>query len=76
MKQLIITNSLKPGLDIARAMDEQGMSQSRLAVLSGLARNTIYRYIDCDYPMRLENAERIAMALGADEIVIKVRRGS
>lgn len=76
MKQLIITNSLKPGLDIARAMDEQGMSQSRLAVLSGLARNTIYRYIDCDYPMRLENAERIARALGADEIVIKVRRGS
>lgn len=76
MKQLIITNSLKLGLDIARAMDEEGMSQSRLAVLSGLSRNSIYRYINCDYPMRLENAERIARALGADEIVIKVRRDS
>lgn len=76
MKQLIITNSLKPGLDIARAMDEEGMSQSRLAVLSGLSRNTIYRYINCDYPMRLEAAERIAKALGADEIIIKVRRDS
>ena len=57
-------------------MDEEGMSQSRLAVLSGLSRNSIYRYINCDYPMRLENAERIARALGADEIVIKVRRDS
>ena len=74
MKQLIINDSSKPGIDIARAMDQENMSQSRLATISGMARNTIYRYINCDYPMRLEAAERIAKALGADEIIIKVRR--
>jgi len=74
MKKLIINDCMRPGLDIARAMDERGLNQTKLAVISGYSRNMIYRYMNCDYPMRLEAIERIARALGAEEIVIKVRR--
>lgn len=74
IKQLIIENVLDPGHSLQVELDAREMTQRQLATISGINKSKTNRLITGMDEFTLWQLHELSRALGADEVVIKIRR--
>jgi DNA-binding Xre family transcriptional regulator len=74
IKQLIIENVLDPGHSLQAELDAREMTQRQLATIAGINKSKTNRLITGMDEFTLWQLHELCRALGADEVVIKIRR--
>lgn len=74
IKQLIIENVLDPGHSLQTELDEQQKTQRQLATIAGINKSKVNRLVCGMDEFTLWQLHELSRALGADEVVIKIRR--
>lgn len=74
IKQLVIENVLDPGHSLQVELDAREMTQRQLATISGINMSKTNRLISGMDEFTLWQLHELSRALGADEVVLKIRR--
>ena len=74
IKQLVIENVLDPGHSLQAELDAREMTQRQLATIAGINKSKTNRLISGMDEFTLWQLHELCRALGADEVVLKIRR--